>query len=693
MTTTETVTLSELLSVTVMVADPAATPVTEMVLPLMVTVATAVLLDRTLYGFVPPVTAQVSVAPAERGRLVGLTLSEDATVTATVTLPEALSVTVMVADPAAMPLIERVFPLMETVATAVLLDRTLYGFVPPVTAQVSVAPAERDRLVGLTLSEDATVTATATLPEAPSVTVMVADPAAMPLIERVFPLMETVATAVLLDRTLYGVVPPLTAQVSVAPAERGRLVGLTLSEDATVTATATLPEAPSVTVMVADPAAMPLIERVFPLMETVATAVLLDRTLYGVVPPLTAQVSVAPAERGRLVGLTLSEDATVTATVTLPEALSVTVMVADPAATPVTERVLPLIETVATAVLLDRTLYGFVPPLTAQVSVAPAERDRLVGLTLSEDVTVTATVTLPESLSVTVMVADPAATPVTERVLPLIETVATAVLLDRTLYGVVPPLTAQVPVFPAGRDRLVGLTLSSGFTVTATVTLLESLSVTVMVADPAAMPLTERVLPLIETVATAVSLDAALYGVVPPLMAQVSVSPAERDRLVGLTLSAGVTVTATVTLLESPSLTVMVADPAETPVMRSAPSPIEAVATVISLEAAVYGRMPPLMAQVPVAPADRDNSVGLTLSEGATVTATVTLLASPSLMVMVAEPAETPVTEIVSPLRGETVATAVLLEAALYGRVPPLILQELVFPTERLRLEGTTDRE
>jgi hypothetical protein len=67
-----------------------------------------------------------------------------------------------------------------------------------------------------------------------------------------------------------------------------------------------------------------------------------------------------------------------------------------------------------------------------------------------------------------------------------------------------------VPVSSTDTDKLVGLTLSEGSTVMETVTLPESLSVTVMVADPAETPVTVRRLPLVETVATAVSLEAAV---------------------------------------------------------------------------------------------------------------------------------------------------------------------------------------
>jgi hypothetical protein len=68
----------------------------------------------------------------------------------------------------------------------------------------------------------------------------------------------------------------------------------------------------------------------------------------------------------------------------------------------------------------------------------------------------------------------------------------------------------QVFVPSTDTDKLVELTLSEGATVMETVTLLESLSLTVMVADPAETPVTVRRLPLRETLATAVLLEAAL---------------------------------------------------------------------------------------------------------------------------------------------------------------------------------------
>ena len=58
-----------------------------------------------------------------------------------------------------------------------------------------------------------------------------------------------------------------------------------------------------------------------------------------------------------------------------------------------------------------------------------------------------------------------------------------------------------------------------------------------------------------------------------------------------------------------------------------------------------------------------------------TVTETVAESEPLSLTVMVAVPSETPVTESVLALT-EAVATDVLLELALYGPVPPLMVQE-----------------
>ena len=61
---------------------------------------------------------------------------------------------------------------------------------------------------------------------------------------------------------------------------------------------------------------------------------------------------------------------------------------------------------------------------------------------------------------------------------------------------------------------------AGGETVTETVAEPEALSLTVMVAEPAPSAITESVLPLTEAVATDVSLELALYGLVPPLMVQ-----------------------------------------------------------------------------------------------------------------------------------------------------------------------------
>ena len=222
--------------------------------------------------------------------------------------------------------------------------------------------------------------------------------------------------------------------------------------------------------------------------------------------------------------------------------LSLTVMVVVPAETPVTVRRLPLMETVATLVSFETAVYGVVPPLMAQEEPAsPAIRDKLVGLTLKAGVTATATVTLPALLSLTVMIAGPAPTPVTERVLPLMETVATLVSLDTTPYGVIPPLIVQVSVVPVERDRLVGVMLRAGATVTSMVTLSEALSLTVTLVVPAETPVTVtvRVLSLMSTVATAVSPELALYGGTPPLMVLVPVESMVRDKLVWLTSRGG----------------------------------------------------------------------------------------------------------------------------------------------------------
>ena len=59
-----------------------------------------------------------------------------------------------------------------------------------------------------------------------------------------------------------------------------------------------------------------------------------------------------------------------------------------------------------------------------------------------------------------------------------------------------------------------------GLTVTETFAEWEALSLTITFADPAAIPVMESVLPLMETFATAVSLGSWVYGPVPPLMVQ-----------------------------------------------------------------------------------------------------------------------------------------------------------------------------
>ena len=73
-------------------------------------------------------------------------------------------------------------------------------------------------------------------------------------------------------------------------------------------------------------------------------------------------------------------------------------------------------------------------------------------------------------------------------------------------------------------------------TVTETSTLLESLSVTVIVAVPFATPVTVTVSPFTVAVATDESLDVTVYGLVPPVMIEVFVSATETPREAGSTV-------------------------------------------------------------------------------------------------------------------------------------------------------------
>src|SRR2546425_305862 len=283
--------------VAVIVADPAATPVTS---PLPLTLATAALLvahvttrpDRTLPLASFGTAKSCSVPPTDMDADAGVTVTEATgtlvTVTAAVPLFPSL-VAVIVAEPAATPVTN---PLPVTVAAAGLLDAQVTT--RPVSAaplasfgvavSCTVCPLCRFAVAGLTVT-DATgplVTVTAAVPLLPSlVAVMVAEPAPAPVTN---PLPLTVAAAGLLDAHVttrpVSAAPLASCGVAVSctvwPTCRLAVAGLTVT-DATGTldtVTAAVPPFPSRgAVAVASPPATPATT---PLSVTVAAARLLD---------------------------------------------------------------------------------------------------------------------------------------------------------------------------------------------------------------------------------------------------------------------------------------------------------------------------------------------------------------------------------------------------------------------------------
>jgi hypothetical protein len=184
--------------------------------------------------------------------------------------------------------------------------------------------------------------------------------------------------------------------------------------------------------------------------------------------------------------------------------LSKYVMVAEPDDTPVTERVLPSIPTVATAVFSERAPYAPTPLVRVQKPVWPTERLRLTGFTRRPTYTLptqTDMVLQSPPLSKYVTVVVPSDTPMTVRVLPLKYVVATLVFSERAPYTSVPPVRVQKPVWPTKKLRLLGLTARSPEpeseppTEIAIVPQSPPLSKYVTVADPDDTPVTEMVLP------------------------------------------------------------------------------------------------------------------------------------------------------------------------------------------------------
>src|SRR5882762_805524 len=286
--------------------------------------------------------------------------------------------------------------------------------------------------------------------------------------------------------------------------------------------------------------------------------------------------------------------ATVVAAVPLTPSL-VAVMVAVPAARP---RTSPLALTLATtglplAQLTVRPLSTFPAPsfrVALSWRLAPRSTVAVAGLITTDATGALETVTVAVALCpplVAVIEAEPAATPVTK---PLALTVATAALL--VAHVTARPLRA-VPfesfgvavncvVAPTVRLAVAGLSVTEAtgtfVTVTADVPLFPSL-VAVIVADPAATPVTS---PLALTVATAallvVQVTARPLRVVPLASFGVAVNavvaPTVRLAVAGLTVTeaTGTLVTVMAAVPLCPSLVaVIVAEPVATPVTNPFP--------------------------------------------------------------------------------------------------------------------------
>ncbi len=180
-------------------------------------------------------------------------------------------------------------------------------------------------------------------------------PVVTPVIERVPPLMLSVAIFRLVDAA-YGAVPPLIDTVAVLPAMTLTLLWLTTTGVFTVTLIETFVLFVSVTVIVAVPAATPVMLIVPPLRLTVAVFVFEDDTVYAPLPPLTAAVADLPVTTLRLAWSTANGAVTVTPMEATPLFLSSIVIETTPVATPVTVTVLPVRLTVAVFVFPEVTV-------------------------------------------------------------------------------------------------------------------------------------------------------------------------------------------------------------------------------------------------------------------------------------------------------------------------------------------------
>ena len=130
-TVTAMVTLLPLESSTVIVADPTVTPCIVSTLPVATSrlaVATAVLLLLVKYGAPPPATVKLAVplgpTPTTTGTLSGAVVNSgfaEPTLTLMLTSAPAVSRTVIVAAPVALPVIVSVVPVIDAMATPELV--------------------------------------------------------------------------------------------------------------------------------------------------------------------------------------------------------------------------------------------------------------------------------------------------------------------------------------------------------------------------------------------------------------------------------------------------------------------------------------------------------------------------------------------------------------------------------------------
>ena len=199
------------------------------------------------------------------------------------------------------------------------------------------------------------------------------------------------------------------------------------------------------------PVTMPLMLKEVPETLALATPVLLLLAVYGALPPPIVKLFVSVAAMVMELAAVVYNAVVTPPEPTVTDMLKVVPVVSnictceEPAAMPEMRNELPLIATVATAVLLLLTRYPGLPPaivkdeetFAARVSALGAVVNNSVGVT--PPLTVTAMITLAPAASLTVICAVPAATLIIFSVVPLTLVVATLVLLLLDLYVAVPP--------------------------------------------------------------------------------------------------------------------------------------------------------------------------------------------------------------------------------------------------------------